>query len=70
MVSMLTPIGKQVALTEHSGLFKKEKKREEDNKGGRKTCRHGGMSGEIRGMIKNPSLSRTHTRCCQIINLK
>lgn len=41
----LTPTGKQVALTELSGLFTKEKKKE-GNEGRRRLCGHGGTSKE------------------------
>lgn len=46
----LTPTGKQVALTELSGLLKKEKK-EGDDEGRRRLCGHEGMEGVRRGMV-------------------
>lgn len=45
----LTPTRKQVALTELSGLLKKEKK-EGDDEGGRRLCGHEGVEGVRRGV--------------------
>jgi hypothetical protein len=62
LVDGLIPTDKQVALTELSGLFKKEKK-EEDNEGRRRLCGHRRCIEGVRRGMAGKDIFKVHYAC-------